>query len=761
MPLEMPKIDSSSFQEILQHALARVPVHTPEWTNLSESDPGVTLLELFAFMTESLLYRANLIPERNRIKFLQLLGLHTYPAIPAQGIVTFQNAKGPHRAVSLAGDLRVLAGQISFRTRGGVDVLPVEAMVCYKRALTGKESLEAEARYRSIHGLPDDTPLQLYRSTILPPPTDALIPQVDLLADTIDQTLWIALLPRGGERAEPAQLQAARATLGGRILNLGILPIAPEEGPSLLPAGLPVRQEHSHLDLAISTRLGDKLYFKTLPLQADGNPLRDAAILSCQLPPADEFLSWDRALQDDPDGPPDLEGLGPTGVVAWLRLRFHTSSGFAAKIGWVGLNAVRIWQTERVDLRLGQGNGEPEQSFPVPHPDIVAGSIRLTVDGIAWSETDDLLAAGPELPSRNAGRRPGAPQFDRPSQVFQYDREAGVIRFGDGLRGTRPPTGSDIRISYEFGGGRQGNVPIGSVTKASLPAGISLLNPLPTWGGRDPESTDEAERRIAQHLKHRERLVTAEDFREVTLGIPGIDLGRVEVRPLLHPHYPQDSVPGVVTLLVIPRADDAQRMPPKPDPVLLQEIARFLDQRRLVTTELFVQPPQYRPVSVIVAIDVVPGQDFPSVRAAVIQALQTFLSPIRGGHDGSGWPLGRPVTRSDLAALVARVPGVDRVNGLRMRTDLPIEMESIALEGLELPWLMEPTILFGEPDEDDPDSPDPGPAPRPIVAPAPLPEQPVPPGRPVIDPNLPRIPAPPEMPPDKEEPPEPTKPPCC
>ena len=61
-----PQLDTRSYQDLVDEALARIPIHNPEWTNFNESDPGVTLIELFAFLTESLLYRANQIPERNR-----------------------------------------------------------------------------------------------------------------------------------------------------------------------------------------------------------------------------------------------------------------------------------------------------------------------------------------------------------------------------------------------------------------------------------------------------------------------------------------------------------------------------------------------------------------------------------------------------------------------------------------------------------------------------------------------------------------------
>ena len=63
MPLQIPSIDDRRYQDLLNEALARIPVHNPEWTNFNKSDPGVTLLELFAFLTENLLYRSNQIPE--------------------------------------------------------------------------------------------------------------------------------------------------------------------------------------------------------------------------------------------------------------------------------------------------------------------------------------------------------------------------------------------------------------------------------------------------------------------------------------------------------------------------------------------------------------------------------------------------------------------------------------------------------------------------------------------------------------------------
>src|SRR5213083_2671873 len=110
MPLQIPSIDDRRYQDLVTEALARIPVHNPEWTNFNRSDPGVTLIEVFAFLTESLLYRADQIPERNRRKFLQLLGIGLQPAASARGIVTFSNDRGPLSTITLNSGVELRAG---------------------------------------------------------------------------------------------------------------------------------------------------------------------------------------------------------------------------------------------------------------------------------------------------------------------------------------------------------------------------------------------------------------------------------------------------------------------------------------------------------------------------------------------------------------------------------------------------------------------------------------------------------------------------
>ncbi len=82
-----PSLDDRRFDDLVEDLLARIPAHTPEWTNPRPGDPGRTLIELFAWLGDTLLYRANLIPERQRLVFLRLLGMPLRPAQPARSIV--------------------------------------------------------------------------------------------------------------------------------------------------------------------------------------------------------------------------------------------------------------------------------------------------------------------------------------------------------------------------------------------------------------------------------------------------------------------------------------------------------------------------------------------------------------------------------------------------------------------------------------------------------------------------------------------------
>jgi hypothetical protein len=60
----MRHLSEQQFQQFANGFLTQARAISPQWTDFNESDPGITLLELFAFLTENLLYRQNQMPSR-------------------------------------------------------------------------------------------------------------------------------------------------------------------------------------------------------------------------------------------------------------------------------------------------------------------------------------------------------------------------------------------------------------------------------------------------------------------------------------------------------------------------------------------------------------------------------------------------------------------------------------------------------------------------------------------------------------------------
>lgn len=92
--LPTPNLDDRSFEQIRDEALRLIPQYCPEWTNFNPSDPGVTLIELFAWMTEMVLYRLNRVPDKVYLTLLDLIGVRLMPPQPARTMLSFQLVEG-------------------------------------------------------------------------------------------------------------------------------------------------------------------------------------------------------------------------------------------------------------------------------------------------------------------------------------------------------------------------------------------------------------------------------------------------------------------------------------------------------------------------------------------------------------------------------------------------------------------------------------------------------------------------------------------
>src|SRR5919199_1933004 len=90
MSLPAAALANRRFQDIVDEAKLLIPRYCPEWTDHNVSDPGVALIELFAWMTDMLLYRVNQVPDKVYVKLLELLGIQLEPPRAARAPVTFR-----------------------------------------------------------------------------------------------------------------------------------------------------------------------------------------------------------------------------------------------------------------------------------------------------------------------------------------------------------------------------------------------------------------------------------------------------------------------------------------------------------------------------------------------------------------------------------------------------------------------------------------------------------------------------------------------
>jgi hypothetical protein len=763
MPLQLPVLDNRNFEQLLTEAKRRIPVYTPEWTNFEvDSDPGITIVQLFAFLTENLLYRADRIPERNRLKFLQLLGIPLQQAAPAQGLIRVRNERGPVEPLPLEAGIVVSAGQVNYITLDPVNVLPVEAAAYYKRKITDEvsyeefntkyqavkvamlASLEAEEDgddddddevddddAESVEGT-DESAVQLdfYESTLMREPTAGEPdPVLDLSTEeTSDHAVYLALLaPRN------VTPEAAREALANQTISVGIVPALTDANvPALVPVQLGAKRlpvPALIYEVPDPTSAGTR--YERLRVVQEPDVLSEVGVVQLELPGKEKLSTWvfDEPMQEGTgDYPPRIEDDEVRArLVTWLRVRLPPSQPSAAqtpgagtntgstsgtpgapvaanqptattqvnqgaavnaRLTWLGVNAARVRQAIPIfNELLGTANGEPDQTYVLANTPVIEDSVLLEVQDIdgtwrLWLQTDDLLSAG------------GA------DEVFTVDYESGQIRFGDGHRGERPPDGSRIRASYQYGGGTQGNVAIGAVKTSPdvrLQGGFKIDNPIATWGGDTGETVEEGERNIPLYLRHRDRLVVKQDFVDITRRTPGVDVGRVEVLPLYNPDKRLENLAGVVTLMVVPATDTVRPLWPLPNRLFLKTVCDYLDERRLVTTEIFVRGPEYVSVALSVGVEVRAGYFRDQVIQAVRERLQEYLSSLPpGGPEETGWPLSKLLHEKDLEAVVTRVAGVEFVNSIELGVGSELGIEKKLLKGLQLPRLDTLDVREGE-----------------------------------------------------------------
>ena len=268
---------------------------------------------------------------------------------------------------------------------------------------------------------------------------------------------------------------------------------------------------------------------------------------------------------------------------------------------------------------------------------------------VRWKARDHLFFSDPE------------------DRHYMIERARGRLIFGDGVNGLIPPPGANNILArrYQAGGGLDGNVAAGAIKQllGSAPFVLGVGNPRAADGGAEGESLDEVYRHGPQTLRHRRRALSAQDYeglaREASPGVAA-----VRVLPATAPNG--RPAPGWVTVIIVPQSHEPQ---PQPSLELRDAVHAHLLARApatLAAERLAVIGPTYLPIGVSAAVVPHDLGEAGAVKEAVRSALARFLHPLTGGPEGRGWPFGRAVYLSDVAALLESLGGVDHMEDLNL-----------------------------------------------------------------------------------------------
>ncbi len=712
MPLIPPALDDRSYDDLVQEMLASIPAHTPEWTNPQPGDPGRTLIEMFAWLADTILYRANLIPEKQRIAFLRLLGQSMQPATAATGVVSLSLGPAATAPLGLLAQARV-TGAAQFETLGEIDLLPLTAQAYIKAPLTRDQQSGAMpllAGLKKLYGL-SSLPAG-YTTTPVFANNQRDSNGIDVLNGTTDASIWLALLA-----SKPENVSAVTKAIGGQfgqqILNVGFAPsiVVPglfsDVGP---PAAVKCTWQMSQPP--VSTQPVSYTTLKVLNDTTQG--LTQTGVVQLIVPPSGIIGAPANDVRQDAQAgvglkPPRVDDAAVAArLVTWIRLGVQSS----LEVSWLGVNAVEVDQrTTYNNIVIGVSDGSANQQFTLPNPlnlptpQIDPATFVLQVDmpgqGYTnWTPVDDVTVV------------------QGPAPVYMLDPEAGTVTFGNQLQGMIVPAGRRIRVAtMRVGGGAAGNLPGGSLTAIqaldatgnSVTQTITVQQPIASTGGADSETLDGAQQRIPSLLRTRDRAVTADDYASLAKQTPGANVGRIEVLPLFKPQTRTSDVPGVVSVMVIPTKSGVLNPCPRADRPTLETVYQFLNPRRPVTAEMYVIASEYVGLGLSVGVEVKTGYGTLQVSQAVETALRSYLWPITpGGPDKGGWPLGRVVRSLELEVFVSQVPGVVEVNGLFLFQPLAAggyqqippdanNASELSMESWQLPEVLD-VIVFTGPD---------------------------------------------------------------
>ncbi|MGB8955745.1 MAG: putative baseplate assembly protein [Tumebacillaceae bacterium] len=698
--LKVPNLDDRFFEAIVGDARRSIPKLLPQWTDENAHDPGITMIELFSWLSEMQQYYLNRVTTKNELKFLQLLGIQPQASTSARADVTFDRIPRPF---SLPRGTKLLAKEQPFETVEPILLLPARM----ERVLVASDSdcsdytaanendkvayfafgAQAERGNRLYIGFDRELPAGQAVSLTINLNDEYEVPLNAVKErQKLNPSARIAWSYCGSSEAEGGQASGWRGLLihrdetvhlsqSGRITftvptEMSPIMIHPANDKrrywiccAVEEAGYEVPPKINKVML--NTTQAVHRDTKSLVREFDGTGAAHQDFFS------DEYLAYfgEVFVQVQESGGwrywdivPDLaEASTPYACTIQrdaqsMRTRLIFGDGKHGAIPPQGKGNVRLIACQRDFAgarKLGSSNGLPAQSFELPGTPLIADSVRL--------QAGTLLPGTNEMLWQDWTRVHDFEHSKSDDRHYVVDEE-GVLRFGNHEQGLIPETAGKDRnlclIALQLGGGERGNVQINLITEIVGPpnafAGITVTNHFFAKGGAERESLDKAKARMRRELKRPTRAITSDDFEKIALATPGLRVARVKAIPL-------DKGPGQVTVVVVPYSHDPK---PMPSSGFLKTVQEHLDAHRLLTTEVHVVPPEYVKVAVHAVVVTNPHFDAQDVSRRIQLALQNYLDVIDNSDPMKGWEFGRAVYKGDLYGVISQQAGVEYIQNL-------------------------------------------------------------------------------------------------
>jgi hypothetical protein len=687
MSLENLNLDDKTFDELFQEARELIPRYAPQWTNHNFSDPGITIIDLFAWIADMQIYSTDRITPNHKLKFLKLLNALPLQAVPATAHVTFTLKDGAVPEIIPAGALVSAVDDLSgldesFETIEEVLVTPASInRIVYQineKWCEAKVKPLSDNDYFEPFDDSDKTNGKLYiglssgnendtlrmRFVILDQDLGPCEPSDHLSDSTPSVNLLWKIWDGKGWRTLSVDDRTAGLNYSGYIVLSGL-----KKGASAILSSIPEfkkdtsTQNLTWIMVEPENRAGDR--YENAP-RINTIQLHAVPVLHGKTWPEKEFdikeINEQSNYRKIGSGSSVLPGTVNVSIdnMRWKEVKElnksaddepHFSVDYKQGVlqfgdgehGQIPPEGKSIVVSYTLTGECYSSNGLPCQVIQLKHTPVLADPVVLLIDDKEWTEVVDFDASGP---------------YDC---HFMADHNSGILTFGDGEHGRIPHAGEKniVVASYRSGGGIRGNVRANTINRLSNPkkGNVTLVNVFSATGGLDAESIDDALDNARKERKEPTRLLSESDIDYLVRKTPGIRIHSLKVLFGYHPKLNSITIPGAITVVVIPVVRSILN-PPRPGNGFLRRIKRYLSARQLVTSDLHVIGPAFLRISVTVQLQIRPNMRADTLKSSVDDALNRFLNPLSGGSEFKGWQLGKSVVTSDIIAILHKIEGV-------------------------------------------------------------------------------------------------------